>query len=335
MIYDIKLYSMKDNKYQIVTETSFNSDLNSIWHITQCYCRTTDDMIPELTAVLQNLYQKDAEGFDNKKLIDEYDRLLDMFIEYSHCVIVVKAIPTIKENEELKVKKRKCIAHINHCESCHGGISNYKETTPEDYSKGEPQEDDYEVCKKCHQTPKKGEIWQHTKTSRQYIIQDIGKLQCKNEKLVCAIYSAKDEESIWIRPLQDFIDIQENNLPRFFKIFPIESTSKCIWKPKKSDLFKLQQNQKKDREADCQIHSWHCEVCGIGLHNGFGTEIKTVYTWHESQNIAYPEIDHYKCNQCVEDSILPHNSCDWYRKQCYLDYLFHKRTSVKYDCKSR
>jgi len=73
--------------------------------------------------------------------------------------------------------------------------------------------------------PKKGELWQHVKTGKQYRIQACGRLQSKREKLdmeECAIYSLVEESFsvplIWIRPLEDFVDLQENNVPRFVKI---------------------------------------------------------------------------------------------------------------------
>jgi len=69
--------------------------------------------------------------------------------------------------------------------------------------------------------PQKGELWQHVKTGGQYYIREIGKLQSKRAKFdmqECAIYSAKNEDCIWIRPLEDFVDMQDNNCPRFFKV---------------------------------------------------------------------------------------------------------------------
>jgi hypothetical protein len=105
----------------------------------------------------------------------------------------------------------------------------------------------------------------------------------------------------------------------------------CIRKPIKSDVFKLQRQEVREIIYHCVHHEDHCGVCGVGICNALdGDQVKTAYTWEGSQNVLYPEIDHYKCNQCINDSkgVLPHNSQDWSRKQSYLDYLFHKRAAA-------
>ncbi len=111
----------------------------------------------------------------------------------------------------------------------------------------------------------------------------------------------------------------------------------CVWKPIKTEEFTLQEQKLRDLHGQCEMHDWHCEVCGVGIKNeACGSQIMTAYTWHGAQELAYQEIDHYKCNQCSEDAqnMLPHNSSDWHRKQSYLDFLFEKRSHTNTDdCK--
>lgn len=101
----------------------------------------------------------------------------------------------------------------------------------------------------------------------------------------------------------------------------------CVPKPQKSQLFKEQRKLIRETHGSCSVHDWHCAVCGDGMANGCGTEVKTVYTWTESQNVACAETDHYQCSKCdKEGNVLPNNMCDWSRKQTYLDYLYAQRS---------
>jgi hypothetical protein len=104
----------------------------------------------------------------------------------------------------------------------------------------------------------------------------------------------------------------------------------CVLKPKKTAGFKTQAKKIYDSHSSCENHDFHCAVCGVGIPNGSGEEIKTVYTWYEAQDVMYQEIDHYKCYRCIKESktILPHNSIDWHRKQSYLDFLYQRRTKT-------
>ncbi len=108
----------------------------------------------------------------------------------------------------------------------------------------------------------------------------------------------------------------------------------CVWEPKKTFAFQNQEQILKDCHRTCSAHTWHCEVCGNGISNGCGVEVKTCYSRAAAQEVYCQEIDHYKCTNCVLDTrvyMLPWNCHDWTRKQAYLDYLFEKRAEFDRD----
>lgn len=71
--------------------------------------------------------------------------------------------------------------------------------------------------------PKIGEVWQHVKSGGIYEIVVIGRMQTKNEldMAECVVYKSLREKdkfgvgSIWVRPLKDFLEIGDDNIPRF------------------------------------------------------------------------------------------------------------------------
>ena len=83
------------------------------------------------------------------------------------------------------------------------------------------------------QSPKENELWQHTKTKNTYRITGVGKLQCKIAELDmvdCAIYvvnNPTDDQrpKIWIRPLCDFHDEDEESKTTRFTHVPDETAS--------------------------------------------------------------------------------------------------------------
>ncbi|MEN9551857.1 MAG: hypothetical protein RI935_234 [Candidatus Parcubacteria bacterium] len=57
--------------------------------------------------------------------------------------------------------------------------------------------------------PNTGEIWQHYKTKGEYEIINTGRLQVKESTLdmaECVIYKALTDNTIWIRPIHDFME---------------------------------------------------------------------------------------------------------------------------------
>ena len=87
--------------------------------------------------------------------------------------------------------------------------------------------------------PKQDEIWEHIKTQRRYKITAVGTLQCKIPELDmvdCAIYvvdnptadDALHPQKIWLRPLHDFHDEDEETKgPRFVPV-PCETVSPTL-----------------------------------------------------------------------------------------------------------
>ena len=60
---------------------------------------------------------------------------------------------------------------------------------------------------------KVGEIWKHYKTGGQYMIINFGILQVKDAQLdekECVIYQNILDQKIWIRPVEDFLEIVDS-----------------------------------------------------------------------------------------------------------------------------
>jgi hypothetical protein len=58
--------------------------------------------------------------------------------------------------------------------------------------------------------PQVNEIWRHYKTKGDYLIINLATMQVKVETLdmqPCVIYKALSDETIWVRPLVDFIEL--------------------------------------------------------------------------------------------------------------------------------
>ncbi len=70
--------------------------------------------------------------------------------------------------------------------------------------------------------------------------------------------------------------------------------------------------------SDCAVeaHVEHCEMCGAGIlidedHNLLGWPVYAEYDEETIQDVAYPELDHVRCDTCAKRKEFPKFCTDW------------------------
>jgi hypothetical protein len=206
---------------------------------------------------------------------------------------------------------KKCIEHINHCQRCLVGLDIYEERGPNSYENGRKRQFQAEAEYEKNSCSKQ----QENENGTTFATTDV-EIKIPKEKPELDLHSLCEKCRVISPESQEEVKKDNEN---------------CVWKPIKTIEFKLLKDEMYCRKSQCEIHQEHCSVCGKGIYKeSEGSQYMTCYDYLESQNIYYPEVDHYKCNECdaAAIGILPSNETDWSRKQSYLDFLLQQRKNT-------